>query len=154
MTIAWNDCQSTVFMMFHEMLGTNIGRAIGIFFAVKSDTGQRDITLGLANNALALRPELLAKMKTSFAAFNKIAGRRNDFIHAIWHNPPGTEDLRVWLDVRQRLLDKNPVAECKELLEVIRSLFLDLVLIRTEVTEAMKPPASLLSGLPSGSPQQ
>ncbi len=146
MTIDWNECQSSVFLMFNQMLGVGVYKAMAIFFAVKSDGGQRDITIALANNTLA-DPRLLKDFTAAMTAFNRIAGRRNDFIHAMWHTTPDSEDLKVWLDARARLVGKDPVVEIQALVDEIQALFLDLVVIGQRISEELTPPTSLLESL-------
>jgi hypothetical protein len=116
MTIAWNDCQGIVFMIFHSLLDSDLGRAVAIFFAIKSDTGQRDITIGLAKYVLASKPGLLGELTAIFTTFNATAGRRNDFIHAIWRDSEKAGAFAVWFDVRKRLSGKDPVVEIDALI--------------------------------------
>ena len=100
MTNEWNDAQSLVFLIFHTLLATSILKAIAIFFAIKSNSGQRDVTLGLAKQSLQHEPNTLLDLTATLGKFNQTAGRRNDFIHTIWHFSEDAGGIEAWLGVR------------------------------------------------------
>jgi hypothetical protein len=146
MTIEWNDIQATVFMIFHALMGTEINKSISIFFAIKSDTAQRDITLSLVREVLSRYSTLVSGLVTLFGAINKTAGRRNDFIHAIWQFPAGEgEFARVWLDVRRRLSGRDPKVEIESLRNDIGRLYGDIIMASAEVRRLMTPPKNALA---------
>jgi hypothetical protein len=156
MTIEWNDIQASIFMMFHALMGGTISRSIGVFFAVKSDTGQRDITLSLARELLFKEPDLVRALASTFGSINKMAGRRNDFIHGIWQFPK--EDGRIaeiWLGVKDRLSGKDPKAECATLRSDIADLHYEIMVLHDKVKTALQEkPRNALAALDAGQLQQ
>jgi hypothetical protein len=147
MTIRWNRCQAVIFMMFDRALGDNILAAKAIFFVLRSDGTQRDITVAALQIALAAHPDLLARTTTAIADFGKIAGRRNDFIHAIWYFPEDAKPPEVWLNVRKNLDGKDPVEEAKKLIGDLDGIFGRLHRLRIEIDGVLRRPKNALSGL-------
>lgn len=155
MTIHWNECQSVIFMMFNRALGNKmILEAKAIFFTLRSDGTQREVTQALLQVALHNHADLLARVTSAISDFAKIAGRRNDFIHAIWHFPENAEPAEVWLGVRKNLNGKDPVEEAKKLINDLEAMFARLFGLKLEVDRALEPPRNALAGLLSIPPQQ
>lgn len=156
MTNEWNDAQSFVFLIFHALLGSSILKAIAIFFAIKSDSGQRDVTLGLAKQVLQFHPDALQKLTAVLGDLNKTAGRRNDFIHTIWHFAEDEGVIEAWLGVRARLVGKDPAVELENLREEIGKIQGQLgpllERIRQVVAPPPAPPQNALAGLALGWP--
>lgn len=82
-TIRWNELQELVYMMFDEMLYHD-PRGHAIFFAVKSDSAQRDMTIASFESVFGRNHALASEMRTLFAEIGKAAGRRNDAVHTQW----------------------------------------------------------------------
>jgi len=120
-----NRCQAIVFMIFHAALDTDIGRSQAIFFTLRSDSTQRDITTALVKDVLFIGPEwkeLAREIELEIQAFNSLSGRRNDFIHAIWVENEG-ELPSVLLGLKERLKDNDPVALADTLVSDLNSLY-------------------------------
>jgi hypothetical protein len=145
LTILWKDCQAAIYMMFHEALDTDILKSQAVFFTLRSDGTQRDVTAALLKVALYLHPELADKAIRAINDFGRIAGKRNDFIHAIWHFPPGSDAGKVWMDVRKNLKGKDPIEEIKKLIAELEAMFLTLTEIRIEVEKTLKAPKNMLA---------
>jgi hypothetical protein len=82
--MSWGDCQFFVYIIFVHLMGYDPTKAEPIFFALKTDRAQRDITTALAGVVLGKHPKLLRKITTTFGNLETMAGRRNDVIHAMW----------------------------------------------------------------------
>jgi hypothetical protein len=134
-------------MMFRRAIGDNILLAKAIFFALRSDGTQRDITVAALQIALVYHPDLMARVVTAIADFGKIAGRRNDFIHAMWYFPDDAKPPEVWLNVRKNLDGKDPVEEAKKLIGDLDAIFTHLHGLRIEIEEALRLPKNVLAGL-------
>lgn len=67
--------------------------ATPIFYSLKSDTGQREMTLSVIDDRLTQigETELLAEFKREFDAIGKVSGVRNGFIHTPWSMEYGPE---------------------------------------------------------------
>lgn len=83
-TIAWSLVQSTVYLLFIMMLGRSHEEAAALFFSIKTDTGQRDMTLALAEARLKTAPDLIQRYRAAFARVGALAGERNAAIHTLW----------------------------------------------------------------------
>ena len=59
-------------------------RAHDLFFKLRSDASQRDITLAAGKTALATEPALWGKFQATMSAFDKLAGERNATVHTMW----------------------------------------------------------------------
>lgn len=90
-TIAWNNVSHAVFTMYHLLSGLDEEAAKATFFCIASDRAQRDMTEQLVKLKLEPRdPKLGKRAKSILKEINKLAGRRNDFIHVVFmddHNP-------------------------------------------------------------------
>ena len=152
MTITWNECQSIIFMMFYRALDVGIVKATAIFFALRSDGTQRDITAALLPKSVP--HDLAHRAIAAINDFGKIAGRRNDFIHGMWHYEEPNGPPIVWLDTRKNLIGKDTLSEGQRLIDDLRSMVLRLHYLREEIQQAMEPPKNALAQ-PSGlMPQQ
>ena len=120
-----NRCQAIVFMIFHGALDTDIGRSEAIFFTLRSDSTQRDVTTALVKSVLFLGPEwkeLAREIELEIQSFNAMSGRRNDFIHAIWVEREG-EPPSVLLGLKARLKDSDPVVVADAPIADINNLY-------------------------------
>lgn len=83
-TMQWTTIQVAISYLFRRLSGLDKARAETIFFGVKSDTSQREITLSLARLVLRHEPELLAKLEKIFDRIGRYSGERNAAAHALW----------------------------------------------------------------------
>jgi hypothetical protein len=90
-TIAWTDVQSGVFDIFAAVSEIPRSRAEAIFFALRTDMAQRDITLAAAKDALQKNAVLLKKVSDILGEISDASGDRNAASHAMWamHYPSG-----------------------------------------------------------------
>jgi hypothetical protein len=85
-TLAWNDCHSTVLAIFHTLSGVSWEKASAIFLALKSDHDRREITLALMKEVLNTendKPmrEWGTRLLNQLAG---LAGERNLATHTMW----------------------------------------------------------------------
>ncbi len=75
-----------VFEMFRIALKMDREEASGLYYALRADSGQRDLTVSVLEDRLAAPEysELLARVKKTFTELGKASGRRNGFIHTPW----------------------------------------------------------------------
>lgn len=83
-TISWNTTQSLVFAIFGSLSRLSHDEAQAIFFALKADTAQRDITRDLGKVVLAKDAALHSEFSSVFADLQTLSGERNAAIHTIW----------------------------------------------------------------------
>lgn len=139
MTMLWNDCQGIVFMIFFYALQAPIIKASAIFFALRSDNTQRDIAAAVLR-ATPMKPDLSDRAIRAINELGKIAGKRNDFIHAIWHYEEDDKPPKPWLGVRKGLADKDAIEACVALTEELQDIFVELHTLRKEIEEEMGDP--------------
>jgi hypothetical protein len=81
-TLAWSNVHSQVFRIF-ALLCDPIGkRSEAVFFALKSDASQREITLAVINETLS--EPLRKRARVIFGRINRLAGERNLAAHTMW----------------------------------------------------------------------
>lgn len=97
-TIAWNTAQSLVFAIFSVMsrIAPESDNAAAIFFALKSDIAQRDITTAVIESELgtSAHPEhkkLAERLKRPIHKLNSLSAERNAAIHTMWSFVSGDE---------------------------------------------------------------
>ena len=85
LTIVWNTAQHTILQIFEAVSDLSPEAAQAVFFAVKSDSGQRDITMALCEAELPQNDsDLLPAISSGIKRLNKVAGDRNAAIHTMW----------------------------------------------------------------------
>jgi hypothetical protein len=82
--IAYNKVQWVIFVLFVALSGMPAEEARDIFFALKSDRLQRDITLAAGKTALAEHPALWERFETILENINELAGERNAAVDTMW----------------------------------------------------------------------
>lgn len=83
-TIAWNDVHHLVYLTFEQLSGLSEEMAESLFFSLRSDAGQRDLTMAAARVALQADPERLKALTTIINGVGKLAAIRNEAIHTAW----------------------------------------------------------------------
>jgi hypothetical protein len=143
LTMIWNDAQSMVYLMFSDLLAADHDRSKAIFFSLRSDGAQRVVTTALAKSVL--RDEKLTDdVVGGLERFSRMAGRRNDFIHTIWHADDATKIPTPWLNLAGRLVGKDPMEEAQRLINDVSGLLGELVSLRTRVKESVSVPRNSL----------
>lgn len=77
--LAWNQAHYAVYHLFETLTGAT--SSWEIFWTVKADSAQRDITLAAANHLLQKQPDLLTPLKKTFSELGGLAGERNAIVH-------------------------------------------------------------------------
>lgn len=120
--LAWNNLQFWVFCVFWKLLDVGAMKADSIFFALRTDRAQRDITLQLIKATMFNFEELRHRLEDLIERANKLAGRRNDVIHAmIFVDHPATA-AQVFASSSPRLSKKDLTTELKDLVLTIKAL--------------------------------
>lgn len=143
MTIAYNHCHSLVFLLLQDAIGGDVLKAKSTFFALRNDGAQRDVTAALLGVALYEHPILQYSCAKALKEIGKIAGRRNDFIHAIWHFPDDQDVAKVWLDARPNLVGRDPVQEAWSLSRDLTVMSVKLRGLQHQVHRVLFPPPPL-----------
>jgi hypothetical protein len=128
--MAWNSVQYMIFLLFTRLSGLSPSKAEAIFFALKADAAQRDITSELAAVALKARPPLLARCNTILRDIGKRAGERNAATHTIWEVGAAgaitpTQGVRVHTKLRADF-----TVQFRELESALRQHYADLVALQ------------------------
>jgi hypothetical protein len=131
-TLAWSNLHSEVFAIFKLLCGMNDRRSEAIFFALKSDTSQRDITLALINEVASER--LRKKAKTLFGKISGFAGERNLATHTMWATrlPSGNVTPNPMIR-KPSLLRQDYERQFQTLVARLRDLFRDMMNLRSEM---------------------
>jgi len=82
--IAWNEVQWMVYRLFVVFSGMSEDQAKDVFFSLRSDSTQRDLTLAAGKSALAKSPTLWNKFRITMCAIGTLASERNAAIHTMW----------------------------------------------------------------------
>jgi hypothetical protein len=83
-TLAWNDLHLFVFSIFWRLNGNHALRSKAIFFAVRADRTQRDMTMALVQQEMTGVPLLQQAAIDALNEIGNLSGRRNAVIHAMW----------------------------------------------------------------------
>ena len=95
--IAWNDVHTAIFGLFREMSGMPWAAADAVFFSLRNDSAQRDITAALAKVTLSKKPDERDKLLAILNGVGKKAAERNAAIHTAWFVRAGEEEPSVFL---------------------------------------------------------
>lgn len=153
-TMTWNDIHFSLFFILWRLMSKDSMRSEAIFFALRSDRAQRDLTTRTAKAVLGPWPDLCKRLIAAIERIGKLNGRRNDFIHAMWiADHPGVTE--VWQPSSPRLSKKEIKTEAKSLYGDCISAHLVLVKIGQEIENVLypdQPPNRLLSAAMLASP--
>lgn len=85
--MAWNGAQEMLFLLFQRLTMAKPDISEGIFFALKSDAAQRDITIAAAKGALKGEENeaTLKAIKSAIKRLGNLASERNETVHTMWH---------------------------------------------------------------------
>jgi hypothetical protein len=135
-TLAWSNIHSQVFRIFALLCGMTGRQSEAIFFALKSDASQREITLAVINETLS--EPLRKKGTVIFGRINGLAGERNLAAHTMWAtlmpagkimpNPSVRKPSRLKDDFEQQF---------QTLIEKLRELFRELMRFNQEIVDEM-----------------
>jgi hypothetical protein len=129
-TLAWNDCQSMILNIFHELSGMSWDKSTAVFLALKSDQSQRDITVALMMSTLyRANDKPIREFGTSLVGqLGKLAGQRNAATHTMWVTvmPLRTVEPHPALPRPKNLLPDFK-SQFENLTENLRKLFRELM---------------------------
>lgn len=135
-TLAWSNIHSQVFRIFALLCGLNGRRSEAVFFALKSDASQREITLAVINESLS--EPLRKKGAVIFGRINGLAGERNLAAHTMWATLMPAGKIIPDPSVRKppRLKDDFE-QQFQSLIGKLRELFRELMRFNQEIVEEM-----------------
>ena len=137
--IKWNSTHYAVYLLFETITGMTA--AWEVFWALKADTAQRDITLGAAVPLLKDQPELLRRLRMSFNKLGALAGERNAIVHAAWsvilkppHHEARTVEVERFVPIRKYpKLEDDLYKQAKRLHSDLAGLEEELIKIDHEI---------------------
>jgi hypothetical protein len=80
----WVDVNYLIYLLFVDFSGMPSEQAKDVFFALKADYAQRDITLAAGQAALAKHPDLWESFRRLIKEIGGLAGERNAAVHTMW----------------------------------------------------------------------
>lgn len=83
-SIEYNQAHSFVFKIFWQLSRLHVDHAKAIFFSIKSDTGQRDLTIAFINSLISDDASKKKNIIQSIQNLSKLSSVRNAAIHTIW----------------------------------------------------------------------
>jgi len=132
-TVSWGDIHYAVFRLFVVLTGMPNALAESIFFTLRSDATQREITATAAKHVLS--EELFKRVSAVFSQIGSAARERNVAIHAMWatHYPSGHITPNPWV-TGPRLLRKGEFdKQFAELEERLKDLFREVLRLQPDV---------------------
>lgn len=85
-TIKYNEAQAFVLFIFSNLLGSERHMAKTLFFSMKSDTGQREMTVALVKALMGeALPDDCREIVGAIENLSSLSGERNAAIHTIWY---------------------------------------------------------------------
>jgi hypothetical protein len=138
-TMQWTTLQVAISHLFRRLSGLDHIRADAIFFCIKSDTTQREMTLALARKVLAPLPELLEKLEKTFDRIGRYSGERNAAAHAMWvvKLPEGVVMPHPASSQHRRLKVQDHKKQFDRLLSNLGSVFRELMDLAKEIDKAL-----------------
>lgn len=83
-TLAWGSIHGAVFGIFWMSSGMSQEQAEDIYFSIRSDSLQREVTLKSAGHFLADHDQIRSELKSIFRRIDNLASHRNSVVHTIW----------------------------------------------------------------------
>lgn len=83
-TIAWNEACEAVFLLFWLLSGMQKDMAEAIFFSLRSDAAQRDVSRAVCTHTTAIPDEWKQLALEGLQRLDRLAGNRNAAIHTMW----------------------------------------------------------------------
>lgn len=82
--ISWTMCQLLVFLLFYQLSGMTWENARAVFFALRADVQQREITVALASERLTGSRSPRKRVVAAISRLNELANERNAATHTMW----------------------------------------------------------------------
>lgn len=136
-----NTAHWCVFEMMGILLNTSRADTTPIYYTLKADSAQRDLTLAIAQDRL-VHPEeepLLAKLTAEVNALGRLSGQRNAFIHSHWtmeHYGDELHRFSVEGKPHPKLELSNPLDQARRVIGEIDAAIDRLIAICDELEEA------------------
>lgn len=132
-TIVWNDTHDLVYHIFEDASGMGEEMAKALFHTLRSDAGQRDLTLAAVRVRLGRDNPRYKELKRFFSEIGQCASARNEAIHTSWgydvlENPTTGEVKLGGIGKRPRhaLDDGQHEARFNKLREDLQALYSEL----------------------------
>ncbi len=132
-SMVWNDVQSEVFFLFKKLSKMDLSSAEAVFFAVKTDASQREMTAALAKIELKDDPNNLDRVLNNLKEAGNLAAQRNVAIHTAWLVGEDYMPRLYGRLTRPKALRDDAENQFKELHDVLVSLFLKFSSLRKEM---------------------
>jgi len=130
-TVTLNSAHWCVFELMGILQNTDREDTAPIFYSLRADKAQRELTQAIAKNRLRDPREqaLLTEINQAIDELGKIAGKRNSFIHTHWTMSHGSDGYQFTTaeNVPVKLNLENPFADGDNLLERIDHIIDDLL---------------------------
>lgn len=138
-TMQWTTIQVGMSYLFRKLSGLDKTRAEIIFFSVKSDTNQREMTLALARTVLSSQPELLGKLEKIFDKIGRYSGERNAAAHTMWivKMPDGKVMPYPTASHHRRLNIAEHEKQFERLLSNLSKIFREMVQLDADIARAL-----------------
>ena len=145
--LAWNQASYAVYLIFASAVGLEVKAAWAAFWALKSDAGQRDVTLALVQSRLGDTNPLATSLKSSARKLAAISVERNLVVHTPWGitflDTEG-DDPRKWSNpaplplVRHPRLQADFAAQCSDIEVRLDELTAELFALAPKISAALK----------------
>ncbi|MEQ1942262.1 hypothetical protein ABMA32_07545 [Mesorhizobium sp. VNQ89] len=146
-TITYNEAQAFVLSIFINLSGAERHVARAMFFSIKSDAGQRDMTIAMARarmlDADPVESDNLKSVIAAIEGLSKLAGERNAAIHTMWYldsedgaSPDSPPDYWMTSDpnsIRHPKLQEDAETQFKELIGKLQTAK-DMLVLATVFT--------------------
>lgn len=132
-TVSWGDIHYAIFQLFVELTGIPNALAETIFFKLRSDATQREITEAAAKHVLS--EELFDRVTAVFKQIGCIAGERNVVVHAMWatHYPSGHVTPNPWVQGPRLLRKQEFDKQFAELEDKLKDLFREVLRLQPDI---------------------
>lgn len=139
-TIVWNDTHDLVYHIFEDASGVGEVMAKALFHTLRSDAGQRDLTLAAVRVRLGASAPRFASLKSIFGSISACASARNEAIHTSWGYElllnEATGEFKMG-DIGKRPRHTNDDGKSSERFEKLRE---DMQIIYSELWEWQREP--------------
>lgn len=124
--VTMNTAHWLVFEMMSLLLNTSREDTVPIYYSLKADAAQRDLTLAIAADRLThpIEAGLLSRISAAVNDLGKLSGVRNAFIHTHWMQQSSSSGVRFACEGKPHpKLDLNdPLGQAKKLLTSLDEL--------------------------------
>ncbi len=146
--MAWTDVQLLVFLIFWRLMSSEVDKSEAIFFALRSDHAQRQVTKQLARVLLSRWPDTVERVVAAINKAGGAAGSRNAVIHALWVTNHPDLSVSIWPGTSS-LEGKDVKTEIEKSIGEFDNISHELHRVMDEVSTIMegKPAAPNLAGI-------